>query len=57
MAIRLITGRNNRGVDTCENNKLLTVLYAVYIQMILATTCGRKHKPPRYITQEDRPND
>ena len=21
MAIRLITGQNNRGVDTCENNK------------------------------------
>ena len=21
MAIRLITGRNNRGVDTCKNNK------------------------------------
>ena len=35
MAIRLIIGRNNRGVDTCkETTNLLTVIHAVYIQMI-----------------------
>ena len=58
MAIRLITGRNNRGVDMCKKTtNLLTVLHAVYLQLSLATTCSRKHKPPHYTTQEDRPND
>ena len=31
--------------------------HAVYIQMILATMCGRTHKPPHYTKQEDRPTD
>ena len=36
---------------------LLTLHHAVYIQMILATMCGRKHKPPHYTTPEDQLND
>ena len=28
-----------------------------YLEMIVATTCGRKHKPPYYTTQKDRLTD
>ena len=29
----------------------------IHLQVMVATTCGRKHKPPFYTTQEDRLTD
>ena len=41
--------------NNISNKYLLTVLHAVYIQIILPSTYGRKHKWPDYNTQEDLP--
>ena len=43
---------NKNGEGDCAR-----VPQIVIITMILATTCGRKHKLLHYTTQEDRPND
>ena len=50
----------NNGVDTVreKTTNLLRILRAVFIRNdVVATTCGREHKPPHYTTQEDRLND
>ena len=59
MAIRLITGRLQQWSRYCaRKQQILQKLHAVYtLELMVATTCGRKHKPPYYTTQEDRLTD
>ena len=60
MAIRPITGRLQQGRRYCARKK--QQIYCEYsvrytLEMMVATTCDREHKPPYYATQEDRLND
>ena len=59
MAIRLITGRLQQRSRYCaKEQQFFTENSMRYtLQLMVATTCGRKHKPPHYTTQEDRLTD
>ena len=41
---------------------IIIIIYKEYsmrytLEMMVATTCGREHKPPHYTRPEDRQND
>ena len=59
MAIRLISGRLQQRSKYCaKQQQFLTENSMRYtLQLTVATTCGRKHKPHYYTTQEDRLTD
>ena len=59
MAIRLITGRLQQRSRYCAKEQQFFTQNSMRdtLQLMVATMCDRKHKPPHYTTPEDRLTD